>query len=328
MIVRVIVGVIVCVIDCMTCRLLPVPVPLPLQALVHVFEPDLDLDLDFDSFAELNAFMTALIPRSAPHDQAHGLRQRFSNRATRFIPVVSNPHVVFSGVMLERLCTAFGEHGRHTLVIDAAEISPAASEMIDVDIAECIERISPQVSYLAARGAALRYVDARGSTASFLQAAADAAPQASVVLVHASAADLCRLFMRTEARPLLLADDRPSSVTHAYAAMKLLTQRAGLVVFDLMLCAATQSPRSERIAMQLATCADDFLGAVLRNWVQVDPATDASEAPTPSLARWAAEELQPSWQAAMGLPHFSGSSPMTNSAKNPTHGESRVHAMN
>ena len=272
--------------------------------------------------------MTALFSRPVPLDQAHGLRQRFSTVATRFIPVVSNPHVAFSGVMLERLCTAFGEQGRHTLVIDASENSAAPREMMSIDMTDCIDRVSPQVSYLAGRGAALRYVDTRGSTASFLQAAADAAPQASVILVHAPAADLCRMFTRTDARPLLLADDRPSSVTHAYAAMKQLTQRAGLVVFDLMLCAAAQSPRSERIAMQLATCADDFLGSVLRNWLHVDPATDASEAPTPGLVRWAAEALQPPWQAAMGSPHFSGSSPMLIPAHKPTHGESRLHAMN
>jgi hypothetical protein len=206
--------------------------------------------------------MSTLLSRPVPLDQAHGLRQRFAFASTRFIPVVSNPHVAFGGVMLERLCAAFGEHGRHTLVVDAAESAPAASEMIDVDLAECVEPLSSQVSYLAARGALLRHVDARGSTARFLQAAADAVPQAHVVLVHAPAADLCRLFMHSQARPLLLADDRPSSVTHAYAAMKLLTQRAGLVVHDLLLCAAPNSPRTERIAMQLATCADDFLGAV------------------------------------------------------------------
>ncbi|MBC7716867.1 MAG: flagellar biosynthesis protein [Pseudorhodobacter sp.] len=269
--------------------------------------------------------MTALLSRPAPFDQAHGLRQRFSSIATRFIPVVSNPHVAFSGVMLERLCTAFGEQGRHTLVIDAAETSPNPSEMMDIDLADCIELISPQVSYLAARGAPLRYVDARGSTASFLQAAADAAPQSSVVLVHATAADLCRLFMRTEARPLLLADDRPSSVTHAYAAMKLLTQRAGLVVYDLMLCAEAHSPRSERIAMQLATCGDDFLGAVLRNWLHVDPATDATDAPTEGLMHWARESLQPTWQTAMDLPQRSGNPAMSVPM---THAEPRLHAMN
>jgi flagellar biosynthesis protein FlhG len=81
-------------------------------------------------------------------------------------------------------------------------------------------------------------------------------------------------------------------VTHAYAAMKLLTQRAGLVVHDLLLGAAKHSPRSERIAMQIATCADDFLGAVLRDWVQIDPACDATEAPTAELRRLVREQLR------------------------------------
>ncbi|WP_372525345.1 MinD/ParA family protein [Piscinibacter sp.] len=237
--------------------------------------------------------MTGPSSRPAPLDQADGLRRLFGHARVRFVPVVSNPHMAFGGVMLERLCAAFGERGLHTLVVDAAERAPAHSEMAMMELAECIEMLSTQVSYLAARALPLRFVDTHGSTAAFLQAASDAAPHADVVLVHAPASDLCRLFARSEARPLLLADDRPASVTHAYAAMKLLTQRAGLVVFDLLLGAAPTSPRAERIAMQLATCADDFLGAVLRDWVQLDPATDAREAPTVGLRRWAADTLDP-----------------------------------
>jgi NAD(P)-dependent dehydrogenase (short-subunit alcohol dehydrogenase family) len=233
--------------------------------------------------------------RSIPLDQADGLRRLFAHARVRLVPVVSNPFVAFGGVMLERLCTAFAEHGKRTLVVDAAERASEPSEMALLDLAECIEPLSAQVSYLAARGLPLRFVDSTGSTASFLQAVIQAAPHCDVVLVHASASDLCRLFARggdvDRERPLLLADDRPASVTHAYAAMKLLTQRAGLVVFDLLLGAARQSPRSERIAMQLATCADDFLGAVLRDWVRIDPASDATEAPTPDLRRLVREQL-------------------------------------
>jgi flagellar biosynthesis protein FlhG len=162
-----------------------------------------------------------------------------------------------------------------------------------MEMSECIETLSTQVSYLAARGLPIKFVDTHGSSASFLQIVSDAAPHADVVLIHAPASELCRLFARSEARPLLLADDRPASVTHAYASMKLMTQRAGLVVHDLLLSAAATSPRAERIAMQLATCADDFLGAVLRDWVQIDPATDATEAPTRALRRWARDTLQP-----------------------------------
>ncbi len=236
-----------------------------------------------------------------PLDQADGLRRLFAHAQVRFIPVVSNPHMAFGGVMLERLCSGFAEQGCHTLVVDAGESAPEPSEIAQVDLAECIETLSREVSYLAARGLPLRHVDAQGSTAGFLDAISRAAPDADVVLVHASATDLCRLFMRhdtraesiTRPRPLLLADDRPVSVTHAYAAMKLLTRRAGLLVHDLLLSAAPSSPRAERIAMQIATCADDFLGAVLRDWMQIDPASDAHSASTPALRRWVRDTLAP-----------------------------------
>jgi flagellar biosynthesis protein FlhG len=239
--------------------------------------------------------MRELPSRPQPLDQADGLRRLFAHAQVRFVPVVSNPHVAFGGVMLERLCSAFGELGKRSLVVDASERAGVHDEMALLDLSSCVESLSPQVSYLAARGLPLRFVDAQGSTHSFLQAVADAAPQAEVVLVYAPAAEHCRLFARhgdTRAvRPLLLADDRPTSVTHAYGAMKLLTQRAGLVVHDLLLGAAPQSPRAERIAMQLATCADDFLGAVLRDWVQLDPAASPRERATPALRRLVREML-------------------------------------
>lgn len=243
--------------------------------------------------------MSDLHSAPAPLDQADGLRRLFAHARVRFVPVVSNPHVAFGGVMLERLCTGFGEHGKHVLVVDAGERSPLHAEMATMELAECIETLSPQVSYLAARGLPIKFVDTHGSTAPFLQAISDAMPQADVVLIHAAASELCRLFARSEARPLLLVDDRPSSVTHAYAAMKLLTQRAGLVVHDLLLASAVTSPRAERIAMQMATCGDDFLGAVLRDWVRIDPASDAQDAPTPALRRWVRETLQPPYGAAI-----------------------------
>lgn len=235
--------------------------------------------------------------RPLPLDQADGLRRLFVHSRVCLVPVVSNPNVAFGGVMLERLCTAFGEHGRHTLVIDAAERAGEPSELALLDLADCIEPLARDVSYLAARGLPLRFVDATGSTAPFLQAVAEAAPACDVMLIHASAVELCRLFGRHAGhpvRPLLLADDRPASVTHAFAAMKLLTQRAGLVVHDLLLGAAAHSPRAERIALQIATCADDFLGAVLRDWVPIDPACDATEPPSAELRRLVRELLRSS----------------------------------
>jgi len=223
--------------------------------------------------------------RPQPLDQADGLRRLFAASRMRFVPVLSNPHLAFGGVLLERLCTAFGEHGLHTLLVDAGERAPAPHELAALELDTCVETLSAEVSYLAARELPLRYVDTQGSTADFLNAVADAAPQADVVLLHAGAADLARLFMRRPERTLLLAGDHPTSVTHAYAGMKLLGARGGLKAFDLLLAAAPRSPRTARIAEQLARCADDFLGAVLHDWADVDPASPAHEAPNAALRR-------------------------------------------
>ena len=106
--------------------------------------------------------MTTTFYPSMPLDQADGLRRLFAHAQVRFVPVVSNPHMAFGGVMLERLCSGFAEQGSHTLVIDAGENAPEPNEMAQVDLAESIETLSQEVSYLAARGLPLRYVDAQG----------------------------------------------------------------------------------------------------------------------------------------------------------------------
>ena len=237
--------------------------------------------------------------RLPPLDQAHGLRRLFAHAQARFVPVVSNPHVAFGGLMLERLCAGFAERGVHTLVVDASERAAQPAEASLFELAACIEPLSARMSYLAARGLPARYVDSTGSTEPFLGALVEASPASQVVLVHAPAADLCRLFAR-QARhadggpicPLLLADDRPTSVTHAYAAMKLLATRAGLRVHELLLGASTQSPRAARIAVQIAVCADEYLGAMLRDWMLVDPSAVGRQALTPALRRWVAQRLQ------------------------------------
>lgn len=232
-----------------------------------------------------------LASKAAPHDQAHGLRRLFAHGGVRIVPLVSNPHVAFSGALLERLCSALADEGAKTLLVDACERAPAPDELAVMGLAECIERLSPELSYLAARALPLRHVDAQGSTAPFLQALVEAAPRADVVLVHAPAAELSRMFARqtlmSQPRPLLIADDHPASVTHAYAAMKLLSLRARMAVFGLVLGAAPDSPRAGRIAAQLASCADNFLGAALGDWALVDPASRPTEPLTPDLRRLA-----------------------------------------
>ena len=242
------------------------------------------------------------MPTYMRNDQADGLRQMFASACARFVPVVSNPHVAFGGVMLERLCTAFAERGAKVLVVDAAERASTPGEMAMIELGQCVERLSPQVAYIAARGLPIRFVDARGSTHGFLERAAEAAPGCNVVLVHADARELCRMFAHGQRRqvaddfdapcPIVLADDRPASVTHAYASMKLLAQRAGLVVSDLLLGAAPHSPRAERIAAKLAGCADNFFDGVVRDWARIDPAGDPGDAPNEGLRRLVASRFE------------------------------------
>lgn len=227
----------------------------------------------------------------APQDQAHGLRRLFASSRVRFIPVVSNPHVVGGGVLLEGLCAAFAELGLHTLVVDAGESSPKPSELASVDLGSCIENLSKDVSYLAARGLPMRYINANGSAAQFLEAVTDAAPFADVVLLHASAAELARVVALREVRPVLLADTDSMSVTHAYAGMKWLASRAGLMVYSLLLASSPQLRLSDRIAQQISSCADGFLGAVLRDWACLDPKTPPTAPVSPEIRHLARELL-------------------------------------
>lgn len=239
-----------------------------------------------------------------PLDQAQGLRRLFSGQRLRFVPVVSNPHSAFGGLMLERLCSAFGGLGAHTLVVDASECAAAVDAAVLTHLSGHIEALSHQVSYLAARGLAARCVDADGFTSAFLDLLGDAAGEVDVVLVHAPAAELSRLFSRHDVRhagrrevyPLLLCDDRPTSVTHAYGALKLLAQRAGLVAHDVLLGAAPDSPRAPRIAEQLAACAELYLQATLRHSLRIDPTGDAGAPASAELRRWAQQ-----WLGASGV---------------------------
>jgi flagellar biosynthesis protein FlhG len=236
-------------------------------------------------------------PAASPTDQADGLRRLFAGTQPQPIALVANPHVAFSSVMLERLTTVLGAMGLNTLVVDAADSSPAPHELAALDLRAGIETLSPQVSYLAARGLPLRHVDTRGSSAHFLDRLQAAAPQARVLLVHAGAPDLARLFGRRALRPLLLAADQPDSLTHAYAAMKLLVMRCALMSYDLLVAAPPANRRVPAIAQRLASCADGFLGAALHDWVAIDPACDVRDEPGEALQTLVAAQLQPQGDA-------------------------------
>jgi hypothetical protein len=245
--------------------------------------------------------MHAPASHRAANDQAAGLRRLFGDggHGTRFVPLVSNPFVASSGALIERLVAAFAATTRaHTLLVDAADSAPPPRDIVGVDLAEGIERLSPHASYIAARGLPRRHVDARGRSTGLLHALADVAPHAQVVLVHAGASDLWRLFLPLQARPIVLAGDHPAAVTHAYAELKLLAQRASLRTHDLLLGAAAASPRAERIAAQLASCAERFLGGLQCGWAAVDPTDDADALPPPALLQLAHDALVPGPAAA------------------------------
>jgi len=234
--------------------------------------------------------MTATREPATP-DQADGLRRLFPHGGTgaqRFIAVAANTEVAFAGLALERLAGACATPERHVLVVDCASPAALPGELAAVDLAACIEPLAPQLSYLAARGLPLRHVDARGSCDNFLAAVAQAAPDAAVVIVHAEAVELGRCFARREVRPVLLAADHPSSVTSAYANMKMLASRHGLMAFDLLLVAAANSPRTPHIAEQLALTADRYAGTVLHDWAAIDPVVAE---PGPDLVRLAIAQL-------------------------------------
>lgn len=210
----------------------------------------------------------------------------------RFIPIVGNPHVEDSHIAIERLSAALTMLGGQSLILDAADSSPQASDAVILDLASGIERLTPHVSYLAGRDLPMRYVDTHGSAARLLDELASQAGNARVILVHAEASDLARLFTGRSARPVLLAADQPESLKHAYAAWKHLVQRRGWLSGDLLLVTSAGRPRCTAIASSLGRCADSFMGAVLTDWASVHPGSAPTESPDAAITRLARGQLR------------------------------------
>jgi flagellar biosynthesis protein FlhG len=229
-------------------------------------------------------------PRS-PTDQADGLRRLFAAPRQRIVPLVANPMVENSGVVLERLATALSALGANTLLVDAADTSPDAHEMADIDLAACIEPLGDKVHYLAARGLPLRHVNPRGSAEAWLAAVTQAAPRVDAILLHATARDLVRLLGQRPVRPVLMASIDGSSLTDAYTSMKLLAQRARLVTFDLLVASRTHGRQPQRIAERLAQTGDVFLSTVLRAFAGVDCSLSVDAPVDAALRRLATEQL-------------------------------------
>ena len=79
------------------------------------------------------------------------------------------------------------------------------------------------------------------------------------------------MFAGTTPRPLLLAGNRPDSLTHAYTSMKLLSQRLGALAYDLLVAGDVTPRRAQRMGERLGACGDHFLGAALRQVAVLDP---------------------------------------------------------
>jgi len=243
----------------------------------------------------------------AANDQAAGLRRLFGSARKRFIALAHNEQVTQASLVIDRLCDAAAALGLHTLVVDTADSAPAPHEMALIDLPSCVEPVSDDVSYLAARGLPIRHVDTLGRCTAFLEALEHAAPQADLVLVHAGTVDLARLFAGQRLRPLLLGADTPRAMTEAYASLKRLAQRPGWLAHDLLIVADPDGPRTERLGESLAECAERFLGAAIHDCVVIDPRADAATTPCPRLihllrSQMAQDLLQDS--AAMPLAHY------------------------
>ncbi|HEX7639184.1 MAG TPA: flagellar biosynthesis protein, partial [Burkholderiaceae bacterium] len=197
-----------------------------------------------------------------PTDQADGLRRMFAAAQAAVVPVVANPHVEHHGAVLARLAGVFAEQGLNTLVVDAADTAPEPAELAFIDLGACVEPLAPQLAYLAARGLPMQHVDTHGSCASFIPRMLNVVADIDVVVLHAEARVLARMLGQREARPVLLASAASESLTHAYAAVKLLSQRLGLMSFDLVVPTGTgRAPTPAQVARRIADCTDRFLGA-------------------------------------------------------------------
>lgn len=234
---------------------------------------------------------------SSVSDQAAGLRQMFTRSPQRFVPVVANPHLDNGSALLERLCSAIGELDLHTLLVDASDPVPG----LPGSSLGVVESLSPFLSYLDLRSMfASGYHSGLGETQGLLTLS-EGAPDADIVLVHARAEILADLFAplpRVGVMPhvLLLCSEQPEAITSAYAGLKLLATRGGLIAHDLLLGVPEGSPRAPLVAERLAQCARHFVGGTQRRWASVDAGLADDRAPA-ALRRLVDELLAAAWLA-------------------------------
>lgn len=202
-------------------------------------------------------------------DQAQGLRRRFQRPQLQMLPLVANPHVAGTHRLLDALCRALGRHGLRCLVVDAVPGAGGQDRALAQALARgaglerWIEHVETHVAVLAADPAAWCAGADRALLARWSRALQQAAPDTDVVVFHAQAELLSRLFARHEVCPLVLCGDTPDSLTHAYAGIKTLSLQAGLRRQAVLLDLPRHEAQLPAAAVRLARCARDFLGAEL-----------------------------------------------------------------
>jgi hypothetical protein len=80
-------------------------------------------------------------------------------RTQHVLPLAANPHVAFSGVVLDRLAAVLAGTRQAGAGGGRQCQSPPPHELAALDLAACIEPLSDRVSYLPARGLPRTYVD-------------------------------------------------------------------------------------------------------------------------------------------------------------------------
>jgi flagellar biosynthesis protein FlhG len=215
-------------------------------------------------------------------DQAAGLRRLFG-ASRRIIALASGPSLGCAGVAVERMASALAGHTRHLLVVDAGDASPPLPESAVWGLSSAVDRLSPSMAYLPARGLPRRCIDVHGSSAGLLDEFCRAQPQADVLLIHAGAMDLVRLLKGHALRPVVACSDDLDGVKEAYATVKLLGQRAGWVTFDLLVMGERGDVPAGRVAEALASCAERHAGCTLRTWATLNPRVDPRIEPEAAL---------------------------------------------
>lgn len=213
-------------------------------------------------------------------DQAHGLRRLFAHHTVHLVPVVSNPHAAGAHMLMEGLCHGLAAQGLHTLVVDAAPnpyttgVDVAQAVARDLDLGQWIDELDTHTSVLAASPTIGYFADQTGAPALLFEALREAAPSADVILFHADAVVLSGLFAHRRVRPLVMTTDDASSLTHAYAAMKILAQYGGLMQHSVVMDLPRQAMGLPLAASRLVKCVGDFLGGQAHLSAVTSTATD------------------------------------------------------